>query len=189
MTDGGYDVFVSYRNDDPVRVWVRRDFGPLFAGRLVELLGWPKVFFDYKDLQAGDVLKVELRDALLSSRILIPVWSPAYFFSRWCVSELQAFRAQQHGVVVPVLFANRGGLPDEFRDDVLMADFTEYAFTARGWRKTSSYVQFEKRVQDLAATVAKRLTMAKTSRPPFPDLLPSLLAVAPAPEISQQRLG
>ena len=104
-----YDFFFSYR---------RADFGPVMRGFFTELgeevrklRGQDKqedaAFFDQESIETGDNWDTALLDALLGSRVLVPLYSPAYFKSEYCGREWQLFQlrrkayAEQHGGVEP----------------------------------------------------------------------------------------
>ena len=83
-----FDVFISYRRHGEWPIWVRELFMPLLSHWLGEELGRePKVFVDY-EIRKGDAWPHELAYALSKSRVLVALWTPTYFNSKWCKSEL-----------------------------------------------------------------------------------------------------
>lgn len=78
LGEGEYHVFVSYRSSD--RPW---------ALKLVERLEGAglKVFFDQKELEAGQYLSGQLSDALARSRTAVLLISRGWLESRWCQQE------------------------------------------------------------------------------------------------------
>ncbi|MEP4198485.1 MAG: toll/interleukin-1 receptor domain-containing protein [Aliishimia sp.] len=54
-----------------------------------------QIFFDRQCIDAGTNWQVELREGLDRSPILIPIFSPAYFNSDFCVAELKTFMRRE----------------------------------------------------------------------------------------------
>jgi TIR domain len=95
-----YDIFVSYKREpkskrlvspwlrgvlDRVEFYLRQDLG----GRDV------RIFFDEDSIEVGSEWPSEIKDALLATRCLLPIWSPEYFQSKWCMTEWGSFVARQ----------------------------------------------------------------------------------------------
>ncbi len=94
-----YDIFVSYRCEDVVREFVRTHFVPALRKRLpLEKSGWPgpgrtpRIFLDDSDVWSGQYWKEKIMGALPRSRIMICLWTPRYFESKWCEAEFRHFR-------------------------------------------------------------------------------------------------
>ncbi len=92
-----YDIFISYGHlddDDPggdVKGWV-----DLLVDRLPRLvsnnLGYlPTVWRDERSLHGNDLLTAAISEGVTSSLLLIPIVSPRYVQSDWCLRELDAF--------------------------------------------------------------------------------------------------
>ena len=56
----------------------------------VQRLGEDGGFFDKQGIEAGSNWLAELQDALRVSRVLVPMYSPRYFMSKYCLWEWQA---------------------------------------------------------------------------------------------------
>ncbi|TCO55824.1 TIR domain-containing protein [Actinocrispum wychmicini] len=83
-----YDVFISYhRAGATVPAWVRTHFYPRLAALLDEQLDHEATVFFDGNTRAGGKWPDELRDALGRAKILLPVCSPKYFLSEWCLAE------------------------------------------------------------------------------------------------------
>src|SRR5262245_48735271 len=106
-----YDVFISYARRGNVPDWVQNHFKPMLERCLDDELGRAEVFLD-ATMESGTRWLPELRDALLCSRVLVPVLSAQYFLSSWCIAELQSFLLRETGrevnqtLVMPVRFAD-----------------------------------------------------------------------------------
>ena len=92
-----YDIFISYGHlddDDPggdVKGWV-----DLLVERLPRLvsnnLGYlPTVWRDERSLRGNDLLTAAISEGVTTSLLLIPIVSPRYVQSDWCLRELNAF--------------------------------------------------------------------------------------------------
>jgi hypothetical protein len=90
QADGGYDVFVSYRHQDPVQTWVRT--------RLVPTLGSEglRVCLDVESFRLGAPLVLEMGRAVESSTYTLAVLTPAYLESTF--TELESVLAEHLGL-------------------------------------------------------------------------------------------
>jgi hypothetical protein len=164
-----YDVFLSYRRSGAggVAPWVRNHFLHLLTDCLAdEMAGEPRIFIDERQ-DLGGYWPATLARALDASRVLVPVWSPKYFTSRWCVAEWQtilrreqlfglATERQPLGLVYPVVFSDGDHFPNEARHRQA-ADFKKWAVPAKSYRKTRGYVGLHKAVREFAGELAPRL--------------------------------
>lgn len=124
-----YDVFVSYRRRQPVLDWVKNHFYPLLEQRLPDELPVDhktRIFVDWDEIEIGSAWPAKLSQALKRSRCILPVWSPEYFRSDWCLAEwktmmererLLGLRTEQRpgGLIFPVIFADGEHFPQEAR--------------------------------------------------------------------------
>jgi hypothetical protein len=85
-----YDVFISYRQQDPDGAWVR--------GVLVERLrdAGLRVFVDYESFRLGASLVLEMARGVEQSRYTLAVLSPAYLESNF--TELESVLAEHLGL-------------------------------------------------------------------------------------------
>ena len=92
--DHAYDVFISYRQQDPDGAWVR--------GVLVERLraAGLRVFVDYESFRLGAPLVLEMARGVEQSRYTLAVLSPAYLESNF--TELENVLAEHLGLPAPV---------------------------------------------------------------------------------------
>ncbi|CAI0394265.1 unnamed protein product [Linum tenue] len=81
LPDAEYEVFLSFRGPD-VRT--------TFADFLYRLLDRPKIrtFLDDEELRKGEKIAPSLVKAIRESKIYIPILSPGYASSKWCLQEL-----------------------------------------------------------------------------------------------------
>jgi hypothetical protein len=115
-----YFVFVSYLRERRWNQW-SLDFQELLEGYLRDYFKDARVFVDQSDIDEGSDWPHKLAEALACSRIIVPLLSPAYFDSQWCVHELDLMmeRAKKTGpdrnLIVPVIVQSgaAGSFPDE----------------------------------------------------------------------------
>jgi hypothetical protein len=86
----GYDVFVSYRQQDPDQKWVRQLLVPA-----LDAAGFA-ICVDYRSFRLGDAILTSMADAVLTSRYTIAVMSPRYFASEF--THLERIMAQHLGL-------------------------------------------------------------------------------------------
>ena len=85
-----YDVFLSYRHQEPDKSWVRSTLVPrLEADGL-------RVFVDYKSFRLGRPLVLEMERAVMESRYTLAILSPTYLESNF--TELEGVLAQHLGL-------------------------------------------------------------------------------------------
>lgn len=90
-----YDIFLSYPRIDPIGSWVEYVFAPELRKWLRAELGERTVFQDTADIEPGQRWPQRLADALGRSRLMIAIWCPPYFTSKWCMAELETMRARE----------------------------------------------------------------------------------------------
>lgn len=85
-----YDVFVSYRQQEPDRSWVRKILRPA-----LEAAG-PRLCIDHRDFRLGSPLVLEMGRAVEQSRFTLAVLTPAYLGSNF--TELENVMAEHLGL-------------------------------------------------------------------------------------------
>jgi hypothetical protein len=173
-----YDLFVSYKREPGdnqlitpwldkvlarVEYWVRQELG----GRQVG------VFIDTKSIEAGDDWPDTIRQALLTARCLLAIWSPEYFHSTWCVAEWRSFLSREKllsergqpacKLIVPITFHDGNWFPDEAKR-IQQFDLSRFAATTEGFWGTSRADELD---QILMTDVAPTLAKAVSQAPPF----------------------
>src|SRR5262249_17868040 len=119
-----YDVFISYRRYNPYPQWVKERFMEMFDFYLAHELGRPpEIFIDYK-IAEGDSWPHDLAYALARSKVLVALWTPLYFTSKWCTSELAHMHAREErcgfrhrgrpgGLIVPATLHDGDDFPPQ----------------------------------------------------------------------------
>ena len=87
-----YDVFISYRQRDPDKRWVRDYLVPALEKKGL------RVFIDYRDFRLGSPLVVEMAKAVEGSRYTLAVLTPAYLESNF--TDLETILADQIGLEI-----------------------------------------------------------------------------------------
>ena len=109
-----YDAFISYRHCEPDRTIAVRLQSMLETYRLPKSLaaqiGDRKLHFfrDEDELPTSANLSAGISEALEQSRYLICICSPAYLESRWCMQEIDRFKAMRGGSnanIIPLVVA------------------------------------------------------------------------------------
>lgn len=174
-----YDVFISYRSEPPVGEWVRRHFAPLLGQWLNESCTRPvRIYVDRLDLVPGSEWPVELRDALSRSRFLVPVLSPSYFRSEWCLAELATMQARERHLghrrtsgspflIFPVKFNDGKHFADSVKG-ITTVDLSDWNQPSEAFAQTPAYVDLTKAIERFAEGVADRLDSAPEWDPDWP---------------------
>ena len=168
-----YHVFIS----DPRRLyaegangiehacgeWLRTLFLDFFTSCLSDALPEnARIFLDTQAIRGGVSWRAELERALSTSCCLVPIWSPPYFRSHYCLWEWYSFRQRGSGLVVPIGWTDSARFPEEARQ-IQIRDFSPYAFTNPGLLRTEQGVGLQKAVRELADDVARAVAVA----PPY----------------------
>lgn len=186
MADGDYeyDVFISYRRSGSGQAgpWVHNHFHPLLRAYLADqLCDEPRVFLD-EGIGVGEYWPDKLAAALGRSKLLVAVWSPAYFRSTWCLAEWQSMRRREHhcglatsgrtqGLVCPVIFSDSQSFPTEAQ--VTQArNLKPWNRPDRYFERTEKYGGLREQVEALAIEVAALLPTVPAWDPSWPLVRP-----------------
>jgi len=176
--EGGYewDVFVSYKHDP----YGHRLMTP-WVERLLEHVGFwlsqarggmpARVFFDTETIEIGAGWPDELRRGVLRSRCLLPILSPEYFQSRWCLAEWSSFTARRRllpkhadRVIMPVKFCDGTWFPPD-ANEIQYLDLSEYASLMPAFWSSSYAQTLEQKIRPFAESLAQAIDDA----PSFQD--------------------
>lgn len=85
-----YDVFISYRQQEPDKTWIRKTLQPRLENEGL------RVCIDYRDFHLGAPLVLEMARAVEQSRYTLAILSPAYLRSNF--TELESVLAEHLGL-------------------------------------------------------------------------------------------
>jgi hypothetical protein len=185
-----YDVFVSYKREpenkrlvtpwlrevlDRIEYWLRQEMG----GHRVA------IFFDEDSIEVGDDWPSEIRDSLRSAKCLLPVWSPEYFHSSWCMAEWKSFLARENLVsgraqrpwrlTAPIKFCDGNWFPPEAQRTKQL-DLSVYAATTRAFWSGPRADELDQRIIKFAPTLARIVSEAPEYEADWPVELGEPLA-------------
>ncbi|CAI0454626.1 unnamed protein product [Linum tenue] len=98
---GEYEVFLSFRGPD-----IRDSFADWVYRGLVR--SKIRTFRDEEDLQRGEKMEHFLLRAIVETKIYVPIISPKYVDSRWCLQELakmvECWKLGKGHVILPIFY-------------------------------------------------------------------------------------
>jgi len=171
-----YDVFLSYNRKFPHGQWVNEIFYPLFKSYLDEALNSDvKIFKDSQEIQSGNDWGLKIRKALITSKIMVSIFSPSYFRSEWCMKEFSTIYHRQKelgfltllnptGLIIPVKIFDGEHFPD-YANSLQMLNCIDFNRVGPGVMQTNLYIDLQGKLQDWIYDVAEALKQA----PPFND--------------------
>jgi hypothetical protein len=179
-----YDIFLSYSRRDPVLSWVRDHFKPLLEQWLAQSMpADPSIFRDEDSIETGASWPLVLRDALLTSKLVVAVLSPSYFRSPWCLAEWESIAAREQKLgyrtlanphsrlVYPVCFHDGEHFPEEVQR-IQHRDLRPWNRASPAFQQTTDYHQFIGEMQTVANEVAQLISAAPVWQADFPVVLP-----------------
>ncbi|MFL5912355.1 MAG: toll/interleukin-1 receptor domain-containing protein [Gaiellaceae bacterium] len=192
-----YDFFVSYRRDAPVGDWVGNHFAPLLDQWLNESCArGVNLHVDVDALDPGSEWPVDLRMNLARSRFLIPVLSPSYFRSAWCLAELATMQARERllglrtaenpgALIFPVKF-NDGEHFAESVKTIQTIDLSPWNQPSLAFAQTVAYIEFTQAIETFAQQLSRILDTAPGWQPDWPVEMPKTRV---SYEIALPRIG
>jgi hypothetical protein len=163
--DYQYDVFISYSRKFLDGEWVKDIFYPLFKSYVDEALNREvKIFIDFQEIQSGNDWNLKIRNALIKSRVMVAIFSPSYFRSKWCMLEFSTINHRQKelgfltlenptGLIVPIKIFDGEHFP-EYAKDLQIFDCIDYNRVGEGMKKTERYIELQGKLQEWIYHVA-----------------------------------
>lgn len=178
MNDYQWDVFISYRRFDKWNEWIDKHFKPLLFQALQPELRKKEVriFVDRDDVVEGANWPDNLRSALASSRILVPLICAGYWDKEWCRREL-AIMLEREGVcgfrghnsvstlIVPILIHDGNRIPPSFSNVQFFKAKAAHVRT-----HLSSKAGLELFIQNVASRIAEHHGNSPSFDPSWIDL-------------------
>jgi len=189
MTGYKWNIFISYRRNGNVRDWVCNHFAPRLHACLIDELEYePKIFID-QSIDIGSDWPSELTRALQRSQLLLAVWSPSYFTSRWCLAEWQTMRRReqvlracglQNPLIYPIRFSDGDRFPPEARNVQQEVSFKDWRLPYPQFEGSPKYLDFHQAMIDLAERLAPRFDNPPAWQSDWPTELPNPQEPLPA---------
>jgi len=176
VSDYEFDVFISYRREGNPYKWVRNHFHPRLTDHLADhLRDDPKVFID-EGMEVGSVWPDRLEEALNRTRILVPVFSPQYFRSRWCLAEWHSMVEREKllgrsRLIYPVLFSDSDNFPS-FARERSWRDLKKWNHPDPVFQQTVRWIDFLQEIEKVAIDLAALVDEVPSWEPGWPAQRP-----------------
>ncbi len=182
MSGYEFDVFISYRRSGNPHNWMRHNFLQRFRDCLDDhLTDEPTVFID-EEMDRGTNWPLRLQNALNRTKIMVAVFSPQYFRSRWCLAEWHTMaererllglnsEEQPQGLIYPVVFSDSENFPEYVRDRA-WRDLKQWNSPDLVFQQTPKWTEFHEQVESIAMDLAKLLPRVPDWRPDWPTHRP-----------------
>ncbi len=171
-----YDVFLSYKRHKLIIPWITQLKNELHYWLGHELPGKEvEIFFDSDSIEVGDRWPERLREGLKTSKCMIGIWSPKYFYnSPWCVSEWKSFMAREDmanmgigGLIAPIKVHDGEWFPEEAKI-VQQEDLIAYYSTAISFWETQKASELIDIIKVFVGKVADIVRRAPPFDPDWP---------------------
>lgn len=137
----------------------------------------PRVFLD-KTMERGVHWPSRLQKALLRSKVMVPVLSPPYFASRWCMAEWESMAAREEllglanadrpqRLIYPILYSDSDNFPMMGRE-ISWWNFKELATPEPVFQESRDYLRFHQEVADFAQDLVAMLGQVPEWRSDWP---------------------
>lgn len=198
MSGYKFDIFISYCRFGSVQKWLMNHFYPKFKDCLADQMApMPRVFVD-KNMPKGVEWPEELQKALRHTKILVPLFSPPYFESRWCMAEWKSMREREkllglgtldnpQCLVYPILYSDSDNFPDEAKR-LSRWDFKKLSTPEPVFQESRDWVLFHGKVSELAADLVQLLKQVPDWQPDWPLIKnpdPVLMPPPPLPRFDR----
>jgi hypothetical protein len=182
-----FEVFLSYARSETEGQWVRNHFAQQLELRLNDVSrDRVRISWDV-EIESGVSWPDELKRRLRHSRLLVAVWSPQYFRSRWCMAEWRSFREREaalglfnaerpRGLVYPIRYSDRAHFHVDAKRTQCRKDFSELNYPMPVFKKSERYLEFDDIVRQMAQELADRLEQCPEWQSNFPIVEPEPLS-------------
>lgn len=186
-----FDVFISYIRSGNPHAWMHNHFLPRLRNCLADQVAHePAVFID-EEMDRGTNWPARLETALNRTKVMVAVFSPQYFRSRWCLAEWETMVArerqlglysaeQPQGLIYPVLYSDSDNFPDFVRDRT-WRDLKRWNSPDPVFQQTTEFYGFHREVEDIAVDLAKLLPRVPEWRADWPVCRPDPPFSRPTP--------
>ncbi|GJL66943.1 MAG: hypothetical protein NPIRA05_19140 [Nitrospirales bacterium] len=179
-----YDLFISYRRRDSVADWVRLHLRPRLEQSLYDHLPHdPKIWIDVEQAEGVD-WRENLTKGLTRSKLLLPVWSPDYFRSEYCMAEWVSMRKRQEllqqesiqlppSLVYPVKYSDGNHYHKDAKAIECKKDFSSLNYPYQTFKDSARYMQFHDLVDQIAVELTVWLALIPDWREDWPIETPA----------------
>jgi hypothetical protein len=178
LVDYEFDAFISYSHSPLIKPWVNDFFHKYLKDWLDQKMGGQsaRIFIDNEEIKPGQRWPQRLRDALLTSKCLVPVYSGDYFFKEWCFSEWSNFVERENvlgidnsanSLIVPILHNDGEWFPDKAKE-YQMFDFKNCQSTLGNFQNHPRFHIFEDKMERFAEAVKEAIKRAPEFDPAWP---------------------
>ena len=168
-------------------------FAPVLRDCLESVLPHaPRIFID-QAMPTGGNWSDDLKRALLSSRLLIAVWTPPYFRSGWCMAEWESMLAREtaladgrppRGLVYPVVYSDGNHFAQRAKQTQYRRDLTAFTYPFPSFRESAAYVGFHDAMMSVATEIETHLETIPEWQADWPIVEP-VVAAAPAVALAE----
>lgn len=199
--DYAYDIFISYRRRGHVFTWVTEYFYPLLENWLLDHTPPDyniSIFID-RNIDTGNSWTIDLREALLQSRYLLPIWSPDYFRSDWCKAELHTMLKREemlglrqdhnaHGLIYPIVFKGAQHIPPIYRS-IKYKDLSNWGNPWSAFKNSSEFSLFSDEVEKICDDLWRHIIRVPAWQNNWPLVTPDDLPPTSKVPLSLPRLS
>jgi len=148
------------------------------------------IFIDMQ-IETGVSWPIRLKEALRTSRCLLPIWSPQYFRSKWCLAELHTMLEREKilgmrkdhnwsGIIYPVVFKSACLIPPEYRT-IQREDLSHLGICASSFRDSPLFQDLETGIQQICDNLRPMILGAPDWQDNWPIITPEALPSDPFP--------
>jgi len=178
VSDYQFDLFISYSRVGSVRKWLMNHFHAKLMDCLADQVApSPRIYVDHEMPRAVH-WPSSLQNALRHSKVMVQLLTPHYYESEWCLAELRSMQARERllglagteipqGLIYPILYSDSENFPLSERQRSWV-DFKEYAHPDPVYQQTADFINFHKRMRQLAADLVELVRQAPEWRPDWP---------------------
>jgi len=177
-----FDLFISYRRRGNPLNWVQNHFYPRLRDYLDDHLDKDPALFIDVGMEKGSHWPTRLENALNRTKILIPIYSPQYFRSPWCLAEWTTMAEREvvlglssaerpQGLIYPILFSDSDNFPT-FARLRSWRDLKKWNNPDPVFQQTVEWVSFLREVEAIAEDLATLLPQVPDWQPDWPIYRP-----------------
>lgn len=177
-----FDVFISYRRRGNPLNWVLNHFYPRLRDYLDDHLDKDPALFIDVDMEKGTHWPTRLENALNRTKILVPIYTPQYFRSSWCLAEWRTMAAREvvlglrsgertQSLIYPILLNDSVNFPADARLHNWW-DLKKWNSPDLVFQQSVEWVSFLRQIDAIAEDLASLLPQVPDWQPDWPVCRP-----------------